>query len=209
MRSSNPCRVFYKINFLLFNNTMSFIYTYNIPNLIYLEDILDKITNLNLNPYNMKYDIASNNLIILYEIELSYLQLINLNVFMNNYVPLLLKKPIFSISSIMQISNQPNSLDYSLTASVDYVKYQIVNNTTSAMLSIVACGSSRYQFRLYCLTNHIVLAESPILYNVISTLNEISISKQLLDRCVLELHVRILDKDGSLTIQSSKINFYN
>lgn len=186
---------------------MSFTYSFQVPNLLFLEDVVAQLNGLNLNPYNTMYHISTQELDVLYEVELTDLQLSTINQFFQTYVPITDLPKTYSSTSTIQISHHQQSfLDYNLTGSFNYIQTQVQN--TQIILSLVSSASCGYQYRLYSLTDNLVLAESTVLTNKVSELQELLIPMITETATILELHVKVFEAGRNANIESAQLNFY-
>lgn len=178
--------------------------------MLYLEDIINELTIINLVPFNILYHQDTEDLDLIYEIELTDMQTVDLNLFFQNYIPIQSVNKSFTRSYPIQIKNhQQNSLNYNLCGNYNYIIDPLFDDDTKIILSTISNGTTTYQFRVYRLDDNVILAESPILNYNISTIYELEVPISISCKsCILELHIKVYDTSGVSNIESAQLNIY-
>jgi hypothetical protein len=184
-----------------------FEYTFNKPNIIFLELLGPLFENINLHPYN--FDYSDNILKLIYTQELTNEQYIVLNEFITSYNPPLTRPDSFhSACNIQIIKNTTNNDEWVLVGSCHYqpnidVSIDLVNVT---FITNIDTGS--YQTRVYNLANNSIIGISSVLNNPIREINTIDINIKPTTECIIELHAKVSNTSSKCNIDSAQLNLY-
>lgn len=182
------------------------IYTFTINNLVYLEDLTEQLSLLNLLPDNLNYSL--NILTLTYSTELTTIQFTNLNNFITGYIPIVELPDIFYTSYNMNIvKSKINDCCYRLAGTLHFIvpNNTILKSTNINFISFINSGN--YQVRIYNFTTKTILKESVFL-NKDRQVNIMNITVPTVDS-IIEIHIKVDNNINSAIIESAQINLYN
>jgi hypothetical protein len=184
-----------------------FEYTFNKPSIIYLELINPLLQDINLQPYILEY--IEDVLKLVYTEELTNEQYNILNVFITNYEPLLIKPDEFHSSyNISIIKNTTSSNEWVLIGSCQYIPNIDISVKLIDMTVVSNIESGDYQFRVYCMSDNMILGTSDIFDNTIRTIHTINIENTPTSNCIIELHAKVSNTESICKIDSAQLNLY-
>ena len=184
-----------------------FEYTFNKPSIIYLEKISPLLQDINLQPYTLEY--SEDILKIIYTEELTNEQYNTLNAFITSYEPPSTKPDEFHSSyNISIIKNTINSNEWVLIGSCQYIPNIDISVELIDMTVVSNVESGDYQFRIYCMSDNMILATSDIYDNTIRTIHTINIENNPTSNCIIELHAKVSNTESICKIDSAQLNLY-
>lgn len=182
-----------------------FEYTFNKPSIIFLELISPLLQEINLQPYTLEY--SDEILKIVYTIELTNEQYSTLNAFITSYEPSSTKSDIFHSSyNISIINNSTSSTEWVLIGCCQYIPNIDISVELLNMTIISKIDSGNYQFRIYCMTDNMIIGTSDIYDNTIRAIHTINIDNTPTSNCIIELHAKVTE--SKCNIDSANINLY-
>jgi hypothetical protein len=182
-----------------------FEYTFNKPSIIFLELISPLLQDINLQPYTLEY--IDDVLNIMYTTELTNEQYNTLNAFITNYTPPSTKPDLFHSSyNISIIKNNTSSNEWVLIGSCQYMPNIDISVELLNMTVISNIESGNYQFRIYCMTDNMVIGTSDIYDNTIRAIHTINIDNTPTSNCIIELHAKVTE--SKCNIDSAQLNLY-
>lgn len=184
-----------------------FEYTFNKPNIIFLELIDPLLQDINLQPYTLEY--STDILKIIYSNELTNEQYNELNVFITSYNPPLSKPDVFHSSIPIQIiNNKISNNDWVLVGTCHYIPNVDVFIKSENITFISNVDIGNYQIRIYNLNINVIIGTSNVLNNTIREVNTITINNIPTVDSIIELHAKVSDVTSKCNLDSSQLNIF-
>lgn len=181
------------------------MYIFTINNLVYLEDITKKLSEINLMPDNMNYTLDK--LTLIYNTELTTILENNLNNFIANYIPVVsLPDTFYTSYGIQLVTNKINDNFYRLCGTTHFTVDTNIKSININFVSLINDGN--YQIRIYNFTTKTILKESTLFSNKDRQINTLNIDVPTVDS-IIEIHIKVDNEINSVIIESAQINLYN